>query len=159
MNDKRKITVDVPAYQGPDRRTADIVLSQCACHPKHERILKDHDSNIATLTKTIESRRVEVNSKMEKEKGSIKNDHKLMWDDIKAKVPNKLFYLFISVYSVLFIIGIVAVYTGMHKIDKSLTTQMGSINTEVKVVSTTLKYLDKKVDDHIYQTKNGNSKH
>ncbi len=154
----REIVIDVPSYKGPDRRSAEIVLSQCACHPKHDRILKNHDDSISRLEKTIESRRQEVNSKMETHYSDAKEDHKIMWDGIKQKVPNHLFYIFITVYSVLFVAGIVTVYTGMHKIDKNLTTQIGSVNTEVKVMSNTLKFVDEKLATHIYQTGENNSK-
>lgn len=158
MNDKRDITIDVPSYKGPERRSAEIVLSQCACHPKHDRILKDHDDSIATLEKSLESRRQEVNSKMEVHYSDAKEDHKIMWDGIKSKVPNHLFYIFITVYSVLFVAGIVTVYTGMHTIDKNLTEQISSVKTEVQVMSTTLKFVDDKLDDHVYYTKNGKEK-
>ena len=125
-------------YKGPERRITSV---HCACHVKHVKQLTDHEKDIEIM------------------QADSKKDHREIWTDIKAKVPNHLFYLFISVFSVLYIVGIIAVYTGMHKIDKSLSTQIGGINTEVKVMSTTLNYLDKKVDDHIYHTKNGGSKH
>ncbi len=142
VEDERRVVVDVPSYKGPDRREAEIVISQCGCHPKHQRILDDHDKEIDDLKVQIENRRKEVNNKMVKDKDWGEREHQGMWEGIKSKVPNHLFYLFVSVFAVLYIIGIVAVYTGMHKIDKSLSTELSGIKTEVKVMSTTLKYMD-----------------
>ncbi len=114
--------------------------------------------NYDDLKKQLESRRKEVNNKMVKDKDWGEKEHSGMWEGIKSKVPNHLFYLFVSVFSVLYIIGIVAVYTGMHKIDKSLSTQISGVKTDVKVMSTALQYLDKKVDDHIVEFKQENGR-
>lgn len=178
MADERMIMLDLPDYKGPDRRgDGKIVVTQCQCHPKHERVLQDHDKKfndlegrITVIEQLRERRRREVDQ-------HIDESHKEMWGDIKklneAKVPNKLFYLFISTFSVLFIGGIITVYTGMHEIDKGLGKSIADLKVEVKVVDVKVSnhvttatriekevdQLHKKVDQHIYQTSNGHMKH
>lgn len=165
----KQVQMDLPTYKGPDRRGDEqLIVTQCGCHPKHERVLSDHDKRIDALTKDINERRKEIDSRMER-------GYKDLVRDVvgleKSKVTNRLFYLFISVYSVLFIGGIITVYTGMNRVDKNLTVQMGDLKTEVKVIDTKVsshvtasneikqnqKDMNKKLDNHIHQTSNGNA--
>lgn len=44
-----------PDYQGPERRKS-IIIEQCACHLKHEAVLKEHTSDIKTLESDMKSR-------------------------------------------------------------------------------------------------------
>jgi hypothetical protein len=103
------IHIDSPQYQGPDRRE-DSAL-HCVCHPKHTRILTDHDEALKALRVDLTRRREILDQR-------IAEEDKKLWEETKAlergKVSNKLFYIFVCVYSVLFISGIVTVYQGMH---------------------------------------------
>lgn len=126
MTDNKKAhshVVESSDYRGPERRA-----DQCSCHLKHQRVLDQHDKDLESIKVDREKRRKDWEDKTE-------SHHKDMWEDIKAKVPNKLFYLFISAYSLLFIAGILSVYTGMHQ--SALTFQAGI--SEVKVMQAELK--------------------
>lgn len=115
------------SYQGPERRQK-VVLARCANHAEHQRVLKDHDKAIGGLQGEMADRRK-----------TSSEAHGKIYEEIRvvdrSKVPSKLFYLFVSVYSVLFIAGIVSVYQGMHK--NALTFKDGI--TDVKLMQAELK--------------------
>lgn len=170
---EKKIFIDTPEYKGEDRRKTELVITHCDCHMKHTSKIGDHDvrlSKIENGTKKMEDR---LEDRMDE-------NHKEMWKDIKAKVPNRLFYIFISVYSVFFIGGIIAVYTGMnkinlnltkniHNVETRLTERISTITTDIEVMKVTMDNhitvgnrierkidkVDQKVEDHIKQTNGG----
>lgn len=66
--------VNTPDYDGEERRRK-LIIGNCACHLMHDALLKNHSDRI------------------EKIENTAKVDAMTMWDDIKAKVPLKLFYV------------------------------------------------------------------
>ena len=136
MTDSKKAhshVVESSDYRGPERRA-----DQCSCHLKHQRVLDQHDKDLESIKVDREKRRKDWEDRMDVH-------HRDMWTDIKAKVPNKLFYTFISVYSLLFIFGIVSVYKGMHQ--SALAFQSGI--SDVKVMQTELKASVKAAESRI----------
>jgi hypothetical protein len=115
-----KMAVEAPGYEGPERRE---FTSLCDHHTEHSRVLADHDKELDRIRAAADQRR-EASGKA----------HGDLYEEIKrverSRVPNRLFYTFISVYSVLFIFGIVSVYKGMTQ--NALTFQGGL--AEVKVM-------------------------
>lgn len=117
----KPVMIETPNYKGPERREA-ILVTQCNCHDKHTRILTDHDDALKQLRldqkdgfKVIHDDLAHRREVLDKR---IDDGNKELWDETKilerTKVPNRLFYVFVSAYSLLFIAGIVAVYQGMH---------------------------------------------
>ena len=168
---KKQVVIDVPSYKGPDRRGEEpIVIAQCRCHPKHEKVLADHEADINELKQDLKERRAALDER-------IATNHRELEEDIMAlersKLPNRLFYLFIGTFSVLFIVGIITVYSGLNAAKLSLTEKIGEIKTEVKVVEVKvqnhvdsaekiedkLESIDRKIDDHVLETKNGMKNH
>jgi cell division protein FtsL len=100
-----KMTVEAPGYEGPECRE---FMMTCDRHAEHGRVLADHDKELDRLRTAMDQRR-EASGKA----------HGDLYEEIKrverSKVPNRLFYTFISVYSVLFVLGIVSVYKGMNQ--------------------------------------------
>lgn len=158
-----KVMIETAGYKGPDRRgESPIVIAQCQCHPKHERVLHDHDERIKNIEEGRERRRESLDKEIDEK-------HNNMWEAIKSKVSNPVFYVFITVYTFFFVAGIAAVYTGMHKIDKNLTEKIAEVKAEVAVTNTKIEYntasirrvekqvekINQKLDNHIEQTING----
>ncbi len=108
----RRIMINTPEYKGEERRKT-LIIEPCLCHKKHERVLHDHDEDIKILKQDHEK-------DMEQNHG----DHTLMWEDIKEKVPNRLFYLFVTIV----VGGLAFVYTEIHKLNTR--TQMTNISVE-----------------------------
>jgi len=127
MDDDKVIMVESPEYNGPERRDR-LVIGPCGCHPKHQRILEDHDKKFAI----IEAARERRGEHMEQAHGDIYEEIKKVE---RSRVPNRIFYLFVTVYSGLFILGIVSVYSGMHQ--NALAFQKGL--SDVKVMQAELK--------------------
>lgn len=109
----------------PQARKASVL---CPYHPTHDRILKDHDKAIDDFQSTLS----DLRKNSSQSRAEIYNEIKTVE---RSKVSTNLFYLFISVYSVLYILGIISVYRGMHQ--NSLTFQSGI--TDVKVMQAELK--------------------
>jgi hypothetical protein len=125
---KKRPRVESPGYEGPERRDR-LVIGTCDCHSKHQRILDDHDREIASI------------------KSSREDQHRDMWTDIKSKVPNKLFYLFISVFSGLFILGIASVYQGMHRNALAFQEGLASVKVTQREIKVILDNTREKVTD------------
>jgi capsule polysaccharide export protein KpsE/RkpR len=127
-------------YDGPERRGA--VAEYCPHHAEHLRILNDHDRELGLLRASAESRR-DASTKA----------HGELYEEIKmverSRVPSRLFYVFVSVYSVLFILGIVSVYKGMHQ--NALVFQAGL--SEVKVVQAEAKAEIAGISDSLHELK------
>jgi len=66
--------VKSPEYNGPERRKV-VVYEQCMYHREHKSKLEDHDRRLGGL------------------ETEGKEDRGDMWEDIKQKVPLKLFYM------------------------------------------------------------------
>jgi hypothetical protein len=121
----REAVIDVPGgYSGPDRRLS----VSCGYHLQHQRILEDHDGDLAELRRGLEQQRRDASSAH----GDIYTELKGV---DRAKVSNKLFYLFISAYSLLFIAGIVSVYK--QATQATITFQEGI--ADVKLMQTELR--------------------
>jgi cell division protein FtsL len=131
------LQVRTPGYKGPERR---IIPKECLCHHKHTRILEDHDGELRMIKSDLKDGFKQVHDDLAHRREildqRITNGHREIWDETKilerGKVSNKLFYTFITVYSVLFIAGIIAVYTGMH--NNALTFTQGI--SDVKIMQT-----------------------
>lgn len=100
----------------------------CPYHTTHDRILKDHDKALDEFQAEIAGMR----ENSSRSRAEIYNEIKTVE---RSKVSTNLFYLFISVYSVLYLLGIMSVYRGMHQ--NSLTFQAGI--TDVKVMQAEMK--------------------
>jgi hypothetical protein len=87
--------VDSSGYKGPERRET-IVVTQCKCHPKHTRILEDHDKELNGLKEDLAHRRELLDQRIERIVNNMGEDIKIV---DRGKVPNRLFYIFISAYS------------------------------------------------------------
>lgn len=110
--------VDTPEYKGIDRRRV-LILEKCVCHVRHEAMLKDHEDDIKEL--------------------KDEDKHAPMWEDIKNKVPNRLFYLFVGIV----IVGLAFVYDKVHSVDKAIAV----ISTEVKRIDKVEVKVDELHDD------------
>jgi len=139
----KRSLVESPGYQGPERRDR-LVIGPCECHLKHTRILQEHDEQIKNIKEHNEARDKYIDDRTERQ-------HFNMWEGIKKKVSNKLFYLYISVYSGLFILGIVSVYTGMHNnalAFKEELTKVRVIQAEIKTgLEASSKMTDQRIGD------------
>jgi hypothetical protein len=139
LTPRKVLQVQSPDYEGPERRDT-IFITQCECHAKHTRILDDHDGEIKgiknDLKKGFQSLHDDLGHRREIIDKRIEASGRELWDETKVlergKVSNRLFYTFITVYSVLFIGGIIAVYTGMH--NNAITFTQGI--SEVKIMQT-----------------------
>ena len=96
----------------------EVVVKKCLYHTAHQQKLHDHEKDIA-------------NNKI---------DHKNMWDGIKDKVPNKLFYIFVAIV----IGGLGVVYNGIHNVDKNLAI----ISTKVDDQKEDIRDLKVQLDTH-----------
>lgn len=138
------VQIESPEYKGDERRKT-LVLSHCVCHPKHEKVLSDH----AEMIKEMRSERNELSRKQD-------GQHRLMWDDIKtidhSKVEKRLFYIFVAIT-----VGILGfVYNGIHQVDKAvavLNTNVELHFDQAKEIKVAIDRVDKKVNDHIFQTR------
>jgi chaperonin cofactor prefoldin len=137
--------VDSSNYKGPERREA-IVVTQCKCHPKHTRILDDHDKELNGLKEDLAHRRELLDQRIERIVNNMGEDIKIV---DRGKVPNRLFYIFISAYSALFILGIITVYTGMHQ--NSLNFMQG-INALQKETTESFSEIEKQVTTLQYES-------
>ena len=139
--DQHAVLIDSPGYKGPERREV-LIIGPCACHREHQRILQDHEDEIK-----------ELQNNREKQRDHAEKAHGAIYSEIntvdRSKVSNKLFYLYITVYSLFFIGGIVSVYTGMNK--NALMFKDGL--TEVKVMQSELKTTLKNTDSRIQDLK------
>lgn len=174
---KRRVVIDSPNYQGEDRRGGTIKITHCDCHMKHTSKIGDHEKSIGKIQNGITKLKDDMYQRMD-------IAHESMRSDIKQKVNNRLFYIFISVYSAFFIGGVVTLYMSLNDMNVSLMTnitetkeelkdKMSILDTEVRVLNVTMdnhivvgnriekkiEQVDKKVEDHIHQTNNGNSQH
>lgn len=140
-NSPQTIVIDVPGYKGEDRRQ---FSAPCDCHKKHERVLSDHDIALGDVESSIKGIVSERKHDWEEHDKRREDSLKDLWDDVKimdrSKVPNKLFYLFVSAYSVLFILGLITVYTGMHKNTLTFTVEAGEIKSSIAIVKKEMQY-------------------
>ena len=111
-------------------------MDTCPYHTKHDQLLQSHDKDIDALSAKFDVAR---------ERSS--QSHADIYTEIKtvdrSKVSTNLFYLFISVYSALYLLGIVFVYKGMHQ--NSLTFLTGI--SEVKTMQVELKGLTDEITE------------
>jgi len=129
MVDERKIIIDVPHYKGKDRREGELVVGLCGFHLKHSQQIKDTEKDIA-----------EMKSDIGKVEDNTREDHQIMWKDIKAKVSHKLFYIFVTVYTAFFIGGVVGMYHKLGTVNENLIEKISTLQINVKMVGYDLKF-------------------
>lgn len=124
--EEKVLTVSTPTYEGPERRKeVEVIVKKCFCHSEHQRRLNGFDKG------------VEDN----------KEAHKGMWEEMKTKVPNKLFYIFVAIV----VGGLGVVYNGIHNVDKNLAV----ISIKVDDQKDDINELKEQLDTH---DRNGDSK-
>ena len=83
-------------------------MEKCDCHLKHVKALSD----------------------IEKDIDKNRDDHKEIWIDIKSKVPNKLFYLFIVIF-----VGSLGLNMAIYDTVKSVDKKVAVIETRIDSIT------------------------
>ena len=137
--------IHTPDYDGPNRR------QHCYCHPKHDKVLKDHDEELKEMRRENKARDKDADEA-----------HGKLWSNMdllqREKVEKRLFYLLItSVFAVM-----AFVYMGIHKVDKNvavLNANMQQHFTQAREIKEQIQRVDDKVEAHIHATSNGHTTH
>ena len=133
------VDVITPNYKGPERR-ATVIVEQCACHLKHDAVLKQHTSEIKDIKDLREAQ------------------HNDMWTDIKQKTPLKIFILAILIVAGAIGAQFLQTYNiGVKVAAQEATTQAMSKN--IKDIQMSIWRLHDDLDDHVKEWKktNGNN--
>jgi len=110
-------------YSGPERRQQlEVVVKKCLCHVAHSKTLESHEESLK----------------------NNKSDHKVIWDDVKQKVPNKLFYLFVGIV----VGGLAFVYHGIYGVDKNIAIVETKMEAKFQSVESEITSLRKEIDRH-----------
>ena len=160
-SEKSQLMIDTERYKGPDRRK-ESSIALCGYHFEHAQILKTHNVKINDLETNHREDIKDVENK-------VSTRSKELFGEMKTKASNKLLYMFIIGYTAFFVVGIATVYKGMHDFDKNISEKISVVREEVSKSNVHLLYqrglttdlkngmkdINKKIDDHISQTKNG----
>lgn len=128
-----ELYVSSPEYNGPERRR-ELRIERCVCHLKHEAKLTDHDKRLDKL------------------EDATKADHRDMWEDIKAKVPLKLFYTFLGIVIMALGYLVVAVTSNSLLISKIQTNQEG-IKRDNARIERNLEIVHNQLQEQIKETR------
>lgn len=139
------LNTELEDYRGPDRRYVGPERRGCDCHAKHESMILDHSRQLEQLYKDREDRRKEWEEKMT-------SSHERIWKGIESKVSSRLFYLFITAYTSLFVMGVVTLYgkfeNNVASIQQTLT-EVRLAQTEVKVSLNNTEVRISEIRDHL----------
>lgn len=134
------VDVITPDYQGPERRQT-LVVEQCACHMKHDAVLKRHSGELKEIRDLRETQ------------------HSDMWDDIKQKTPIKLFIVAILIVSG----AIGAQFWQTYNVGVKVAAQeanTAAINKNMKEIQAYIWRLHDDLDNYVkeWRATNGNHK-
>ena len=128
--------VITPGYKGPERRKTFVVTDTCPCHTKHDSILRRHESELESIRR---------------------EDHKVMWDDIKSRTPLRVFIVAVLIFA-----GIAGfTYKKVHDVDIKAEKQIvrGEIMQEsLGEIKQSIDKVNDKMDTYINEWKQTNGK-
>ena len=120
-------------YTGPERRLS------CICHPKHTRILADHDAKLKQHEENLSSVIDEI--KRRREELDRRTDGKFteIWGAIRSKLSARVFLALVLAFGGTFFATIFFIYRDSQAIRLDIMKAITEVKAELHVVSTDVK--------------------